>query len=496
VFAALAAQDVSAVAHGFRALLAHRTRFVLPVALDLPATLAVVEGLSAAGGFEPQTLAQVLHTGVEDRHGRALEGLQRLLLRRRSAFSQADFDTLLARMVAVSAAVRAPTAELRARAAETSQAAGSDEDIDQTLQVAAVSGAGWASWTAPRGTFDAVPFDASAALEEVARPLRARGLLRPGEALHLDLHGARAQALASLHVRCDGPAFELARADADAAFVWKTALLALTALFAVLAAGLGLSAGRRRQRYLDLKTEFVSTVSHELRTPLASVRALAETLDRRLADEPRARDYPRRIVRAIDGLTGLVENILSFNRLEQDRVKPRLERVALDDLLSAVAEEVADQAPRAVDWQVTGARGLVLQADPALLLLLVSNLCRNGWKYNARDPIALRVHVSRVPAPRPSRPAGLRIEVHDNGQGVPAVAVPHLFTAFYRAPGTSDRRGSGLGLALCWRAAQAHGGRIALAHTSPEGSVFALDLPGEAVQEDSARPEVPAARSE
>ena len=492
IFAGLAARDALAVADTLRAFLAHRARFVLPVTEDLPATLAVVEGLAEAEGYAKETLARVLHEGVEDRHGRRLEGLQPLLIRRQAAFAPVDLAFLGARIVAVSRRVGAPTGPFEARLDEalhpTALPKGYPYPVDAVSE-------GWLQGVQPRGSTDAFRFDVADELRITARQLRLRGLLRDGEDLSLDSL-AELQEIFHLQIRCDGPAFVAARAAADAAFLWKTALLALTAVFAVLAALLGLSAGRRRQRYLDLKTEFVSTVSHELRTPLASVRALAETLERRLDGESRARDYPRRMVRAIDGLTALVENILSFNRLEQDRVKPRLERVALDDLLSTVAEEVAEQAPRAVDWQVTGLRGVVLQADPALLLLVVSNLCRNAWKYNARDPIALRVHVAATPARRAGRPSGLRVEVHDNGQGVPAVAIPHLFTAFYRAPGTSDRRGSGLGLALCQRAVEAHGGRIALARTSPEGSVFAVDLPPEAVAGDLHAPEVPEEQGE
>ena len=89
-------------------------------------------------------------------------------------------------------------------------------------------------------------------------------------------------------------------------------------------------------------------MSHELRTPLSAIRALAETLERRVGGQPGAGNYPSRIVAEADGLGRLVENILSFNRLDKGRWESRREPVPLESCCSsACAEDAAGQNTRA-----------------------------------------------------------------------------------------------------------------------------------------------------
>ncbi len=458
--AALAAADDTAVERAMRGLLAHRARFRLDAAFDLPLTLGVLDRFLADGRPDPGLMRALLHDGLTDRQGTHLDGLHRALLARRDAFTAADFDFLARRVVAQSVVAGAPTDAFEARAGAAPAPALPFADVDTPSLVA---GGAW--YVAPQeGDARAgVAVGLPALLTELTAEMRGRGLLAPDDTV--EAAPFERAAVRGVPLRVRSPTFAAARAQAARAWRAKTALNATCAAFALLLAGVALGAQARRQRFLELKSDFVSTVSHELRTPLASIRVMAETLERRLTDVPRARDYPTRIVQATDALGLMVENILSFNRIDKGRWVARRERVALAELLEAARAHAEAAAERPLDWRVEGAEGVHLEGDPELLTLLFQNLARNAARYNARDPIAIHVAVTAQ--------GPLTVTVADNGLGVPADARRHVFTAFYRVPGR-DARGSGLGLALCRRIMALHGGRIELTRTGPEGSLFTL----------------------
>jgi two-component system, OmpR family, sensor histidine kinase SenX3 len=230
----------------------------------------------------------------------------------------------------------------------------------------------------------------------------------------------------------------------------------------------------RERRFLALRAEFVAAVSHELRTPLASVRLLAETLERRLDDVPEAKDYPARIVREADRLSLLVENVLSFNRLEGGA--PRAERTEVDlaELLAALEDDLAPHVRGEVIVDLAGAEGARLLADPELLRLLFLNLFTNACRHNARNPVRISVTAR-------AQEGTCHVEVSDNGVGIPPDDRERIFTEFYRRPrGGDGARGFGLGLSICRRIMALHGGRVRVADSGPDGTTFALSFPMEA----------------
>ncbi len=211
----------------------------------------------------------------------------------------------------------------------------------------------------------------------------------------------------------------------------------------------------------------MATVSHELRTPLASIRLLAETLEWRLAQGTEARDYPARIIHEADGLGFLVENLLSFNRIDKGRWVPHLSRVRLDELVATLRRDVEAWAQVPVELTAdVGEREL--NADPQLLRLLLANLARNACAYNTRSPV--RLHVEAL--------ADGRVRFSDNGVGIPQAEWERIFGEFYRLRGQGrEVPGSGLGLALCQRIMRLHGGTLRVATSSPEGTTFELTFP-------------------
>jgi two-component system, OmpR family, sensor histidine kinase SenX3 len=229
---------------------------------------------------------------------------------------------------------------------------------------------------------------------------------------------------------------------------------------------------RRKQRYLELKSDFVAAVSHELRTPLASLRVMAETLEHRLEGEAKARDYPRRIVAEADALSGLVENILSFNRLDKGRWVAHRRPLALAEFQKSLEEEARAYGLAQVEVTFEGFADERIEADPELLRLLFSNLLRNACRYNANDPVRVRFAASR-------EGGALSIRAFDNGVGIPAEARDEVFEEFKRLKGQPGRGGpgSGLGLSLCRRIMGLHGGTLTLEASSSSGSTFWMHFP-------------------
>lgn len=461
--ATLGAGDGDAIADSFRALLGHRARYLLAPDIDVPATLATLSAFLEQASPAAGLMHDLLRDGLEDTRGLRVEGVQRTLLRRREAFTAAEHAFLVGRVLDLCRRAGVPSEAFRDGALEAGQPI---ERPDALVAPTLLEGGRWFVLRVPSGEIHGVRVELPAALDGIAEGMRARAVLTGGETFSAPpLEGALE--LRHLRPTFRSPQIHAARSRAASAWTLKTGLLLLCATLALLLVALVTLDQVRRRRFVELKSDFVATVSHELRTPLASIRLLAETLERRLAGEERARDYPSRIVRDVDGLSFLVENILSFNRLDKGRWVARMEPVHLDDVVRSVRETL--DAVRPIEWAVHGTSGIDLDADEDLLRLLLLNLCRNACQHNERDPVRLEIS---------ARDEGGRVvlDVTDNGVGVQPDARRHLFTAFWRAPG-GRTRGSGLGLAICRRVVRLHRGRIDLLRTGADGSTFRVELP-------------------
>ena len=120
--------------------------------------------------------------------------------------------------------------------------------------------------------------------------------------------------------------------------------------------------------------------------------------ERRAGGRPEIADYPARIVRDAEGLSLLVENILSFNCIDKGRWVPRLQSVSPSAIWDEIHDELVAVTSAAVELEDAGLEEHELEADPELFRLLVANLARNGALYNDRDPVRLRFEASAGPS--------------------------------------------------------------------------------------------------
>jgi heavy metal sensor kinase len=201
--------------------------------------------------------------------------------------------------------------------------------------------------------------------------------------------------------------------------------------------------------------QFSADASHELKTPLTTIRGEAEValMGERTPDEQR--QALRTILEEAERMSAIVENLLMVARTESDRTQLHREALALDDLLLAAYEPLERVARgRSVTLEVGAIQEVEVLGDRLWLLQLVTNLLNNAIKYTPQGGL---VQLSLA------RDDGYAvIRVRDNGIGISAEHLPHIFDRFYRVDEGRSREsgGTGLGLSIARWVAESHGGTI------------------------------------
>ena len=242
---------------------------------------------------------------------------------------------------------------------------------------------------------------------------------------------------------------------------------------------------RGREEAARLKEEFLSAAAHDLRTPLTVVLGQAELMELRIQRDPAAPVDPvgvSRMAREARHLRDLVNELLDAQRLEQGLIVMNVAPADLGELVEAVRARHAEHGVPLILEEPDEA--LVASVDRPRIEQVVENLLENAYKYGADDePPALRIWHEGSEA---------RIAVVDHGAGVPDVERERIFERFYRAPNARSitDTGLGLGLYICRRVVEDHGGRIWAEPTPGGGATFVIALPLEPEPEPKVEPVV------
>jgi signal transduction histidine kinase len=233
------------------------------------------------------------------------------------------------------------------------------------------------------------------------------------------------------------------------------------------------STGRAR-RLAAQQMEFVAGVSHELRTPLAVIRSAGENLaDGIVSDEKQVRKYGDVIASEGRRLTQMVEQIMDFAGFESGRamldLRPAEVGGVIEEALRAAAPHLREHGV-GVDQELPAALPLVL-VDPGAVSRSLQNLIVNALKYGGAPP--------RVTLSARTDGGDVQLTVSDNGAGIAARDLPHIFEPFYRGHDATSKQihGSGLGLSLVKRIMDEIGGRVSVTTEAGKGSAFTLHLP-------------------
>jgi signal transduction histidine kinase/DNA-binding response OmpR family regulator len=246
------------------------------------------------------------------------------------------------------------------------------------------------------------------------------------------------------------------------------------------------------ERASKFKDQFLSTMSHELRTPLNAVLGFSELLtDKRYGEmnERQAR-YVNHIHTSGKHLLKLISDILDLSKIEAGKMEIVREDVAVDfvctEVLSAL-QPLADKKSQALIRQVEP--NLYVRADPTRLKQILMNLIGNAIKFSPER--------GRIELAARSMDGQVRVEVRDDGPGIPPEDQQRIFEAFYRrAESGKAVEGTGLGLAITERLVNMHGSQLEIDSRPGEGTCFHFSLPlvanhpVQSTQPATARPEI------
>ncbi len=228
------------------------------------------------------------------------------------------------------------------------------------------------------------------------------------------------------------------------------------------------------ERLSRMKDEFLAMLAHELRNPLAPISSSAALLGIQFRDEPRVRNASSIIGRQVRHMSRLVDDLLDVSRVTRGLVTLQVAEIDLRETVRGALDQarpLIDEKSHRVDLSLPDSP-VPVRGDATRLVQAIANILNNAAKYT---PPAGVIQVSLA-----ARGGRARVEVRDNGSGMPPELLPSVFELFTQGARTLARSqgGLGLGLALVKKLVDLHGGEVA-AHSDGvgQGSMFSIDLP-------------------
>jgi heavy metal sensor kinase len=228
----------------------------------------------------------------------------------------------------------------------------------------------------------------------------------------------------------------------------------------------------RLEDAINSSKQFVADASHELRTPLAVLRGELENLAQDLEIKPQTRETLGSSLEEVDRLAEIVEGLLALSRLDSGESHNQWMKFDLAELVSTTADQMSLLAEdKNINVVCEHAVPVVIEGDQSRLKQVVVNLLDNAIKYTPNGGrITLRIAQEGEHAV---------LDITDDGIGIPAEALPHVFKRFFRVDGSRsrDQGGAGLGLSIVKSICDAHGARVEVSSTPGQGSRFRVRQP-------------------
>lgn len=219
-----------------------------------------------------------------------------------------------------------------------------------------------------------------------------------------------------------------------------------------------------------LRNDFITNVSHEFKTPLSAIEGYATLLqDTGLTDAERV-EYAQKILFNTSRLNDLTGNILLLSKLENQNYATEREMYRLDEQIrEAILLLEPKWTAKEILLDLDGLKDTTIVSNETLLLHVWMNLLNNAIKFvDKNGTISINIiHLQGY----------IRVDIKDDGIGMSQETMAHIFEKFYQGDTSRRSEGNGLGLALCRKIIDKCGGKITVASTQGEGSVFTVMLP-------------------
>ncbi|MCB0396316.1 MAG: PAS domain-containing sensor histidine kinase [Flavobacteriales bacterium] len=236
----------------------------------------------------------------------------------------------------------------------------------------------------------------------------------------------------------------------------------------------------------DMKSRFVSTASHEFRTPLAGILSSLQLIKRYLETEPeewesfrhreKVEGHLHKIEESVTNLTLIINDFLSLGKLEEDKVTCKYEVFDISNFLEETCEELKllCKDGQEIEYTHFGDKGEVC-LDSHILKNIVNNLISNAIKYSPEGAVVRLV--SRVSDDE------VRLEVQDEGIGIPGSEHKNVFRRFFRAANALNYQGTGLGLSIVRRYTDIMNGKITFQSQQNLGTTFCVTFPAKPISD-------------
>ena len=201
-----------------------------------------------------------------------------------------------------------------------------------------------------------------------------------------------------------------------------------------------------------------AVLAHEIKNPLAGISGAVQILGESLPFEDPRREVVREVLREVARLDNTVRDLLAYSQ----PIQPARRRFDLQDSLLRAWNTLPGSS--SVRFSIEGCKGVTADADASLLHLVWSNLLQNAVEAMPAGG-DLTIRVSAGPP--------VSVEIRDSGVGIPPQVVQRLFEPFF----TTKTRGTGLGLPLCRRIVEAHGGRVRVTSAPGLGTIITVEIP-------------------
>ncbi len=222
---------------------------------------------------------------------------------------------------------------------------------------------------------------------------------------------------------------------------------------------------------LEMMKRFLADASHELSTPISIVRARAEVLEKKLAHEKLEQKDLQIIDGAIERMAKIVDDLMLLAEIEGTMIATAGETTRVDQTLERIVNEFRPKFDsKNIRLELDDCSVIAVDMSPENLYMIVANLVENALRYTESG--------GRVEIALSGDNLLAKIEIKDNGIGIPAESLPFVFDRFYRVDKSRSRSsgGSGLGLSIVKALVDAHKGRIEVVSKVADGTVFTVFL--------------------
>lgn len=227
---------------------------------------------------------------------------------------------------------------------------------------------------------------------------------------------------------------------------------------------------RKEMALARQQKNFLLSITHEFKSPLASIKLYLQTILRHDLEKEKEKSFINSAINDTERLNNLVENALLANLIDHNGYSFAMEDMNLSALMRLHIQKLQN-VPDPPKFETHIEEGLHIQGDKNALILMISNLIENAWKYSPKEtPLGIDL-----------KKDGKKIVlcILDKGPGIPDSEKDKIFKKFYRLGNEETRKtkGTGLGLFIVKYIAQGHNGQISVHDNKPHGTIFCIQFP-------------------